>query len=274
MDESTRLQVLTDIKRYEELGEFDRHTDPVDMSLALPVDENFPYIPKGFTRIKYFLQRVFIVYPFRKKMNREILKTQFFGRENLADVPSGIITCNHVNKFDCLAVGQAAKGHRVYTVGAPFNNMKGFMGDMMRAGGLLPLSENLSAGKSFNRAVAHYLKTGNYVAVYPEQSMWWNYEKPRPFKDGAFTLAVINKVPVIPMFITFRHSGEYDDNGIEKKYMSVHIMKPIYPRDDLTRHQNIAYMRDENYRMCCDKYREVYGTPLTYTTRSGNTAEE
>ena len=266
MDESTRLQVLEAIEKYERLGEFDRHVDPVDMSMALPVDESYPYIPKGFLKIKRELERVFYVKPFCKKANKNILKTEFFGRENLESLGGAIITCNHVNKFDCLAVQQAAKGHRVYIIGAPFNNMKGFMGEMMRAGGLLPLSDNMVAMKNLNKAISKLLAKGNMVVCYPEQAMWWNYEKPRPFKDGAFSLAVMNKVPVVPMFITFRHSGELDENGIEIKYMTVHIMKPIYPDASLPRRQSVNRMREENYRMCCEKYEEIYQKKLEFTT--------
>lgn len=266
MDESTRLQVLADIEKYERLGQFDKHVDPVDMSIALPVDENFQYIPRGILKLKYFFERTFYVKPFIKKANRDMLCTEVFGRENLDGIDSAIITCNHVNKFDCLAVQYAARGHRVYTIGAKFNNMKGFMGEMMRAGGLLPLSDNMTAMRNFNKAVSHYLKKGNYVVCYPEQAMWWNYEKPRPFKDGAFSLAAINNVPVIPMFITFRPSGKFDENGIEIKYFSIHVMKPIYPDPELPRRKNVDMMRDKNYQACREKYEEIYQRKLEFST--------
>ena len=266
MDEATRLQVLADIEKYERLGEFDRHVDPVDESICLPVDENFPYIPQGFLKLKYALERTLYINSARKKINRDILRTQVYGRENLEGVDASIVTCNHVNKFDCLAVQYAAEGHRTYIIGAKFNNMRGFLGEMMRAGGLLPLSDSMGAMKNLNRAISTLLKKGNYVVCYPEQAMWWNYEKPRPFKDGAFSLAVMNDVPIIPMFITFRPSREYDQNGIEIKYMSVHVMKPIYPQTDLPRRQRVNALREQNYLMCCEKYREVYGKEVEYST--------
>ncbi len=266
MDDSTRLQVLADIQKYERLGEFDRHIDPIDESLCLPVDENFPYIPHGCLKIKYALERFFCVNPFIKKVNKRILCTEVHGRENLEGVDSAMLICNHVNKFDCLAVKHAAHGHNVYVIGAKFNNMKGFMGEMMRAGGLLPLSDSPAAMKSFNKAVTKRLADKNYVLCYPEQAMWWNYEKPRPYKDGAFSLAVINGVPIVPMFITFRHTGELDANGIEIKHMSVHIMPPIYPDTSLSRRACVKAMREQSYAACCAKYEEVYGKRLEYTT--------
>ncbi len=267
MDESTRLQVLSDIEKYELSGEFDKHVDPIDENMSLPVDEDFPYIPKGALKAKYAVERFFYVNPFINKANKQILGTRVFGRENLEGVDAAIITCNHVNKFDCLAVKHAAKGHNVYVIGAKFNNMQGFMGEMMRAGGLLPLSDNMTAMKNFNKAVTQRLKQKNYVLCYPEQAMWWNYEKPRPFKDGAFSLAVMNNVPVIPMFITFRPTGAFDANGIEIKHMSVHIMPPIYPDSSLPRRQSVQAIKQKNYLMCCEKYEEIYEKKLEYTTR-------
>ena len=267
MDSETRHQVLADIEKYERLGQFDKHVDPVDMSLALPVDESFQYIPHGMLKLRYAIERNLYVKPFIKKANRDILCTEVVGRENLKGIDSAIVTCNHVNKFDCIAVQYAARGHRVYTIGAQFNNMKGFMGNMMRAGGLLPLSDNMTAMRNFNKAISHYLKKGNYVVCYPEQAMWWNYEKPRPFKDGAFSLAVMNDVPVIPMFITFRPSGKLDENGIEIKHFTVHIMKPIYPDTELPRRARVDTMRDQNRRACVEKYEEIYQKKLEYTTQ-------
>ncbi len=267
MDSDTRLKVLADIEKYERLGEFDRHIDPIDESICLPVDESFPYIPRGGLRFKYAFERACYVKPFIRRTNRHILRTEVVGRENLRGVGAAIVTCNHVNKFDCLAVKYAAKGHKTYIIGAKFNNMSGFLGEMMRAGGLLPLSDSPSAMKNLNRAIAQRLSEGAFVVCYPEQAMWWNYEKPRPFKDGAFSLAVINNVPIVPMFITFRHSGELDENGIEIKYMTIHIMPPIYPTEGAPRRKNVADMRETNYRMCREKYEEFYGKPLEYTTK-------
>ncbi len=270
MDDSTRLQVLADIEKYEALGEFDRHIDPIDESLCLPVDENFPYIPRGFLRAKYAFERVLYINPFIKKANRDILGTRVEGRENLAGIQSAVVTCNHVNKFDCLALKQAVSPKKLYIIGAKFNNMSGFLGEMMRAGGLLPLSDNMSAMKNLNRAVSQRLSEGSLVACYPEQAMWWNYEKPRPFKDGAFSMAVINGVPILPAFITFRPTGELDSNGIEIKHMTVHIMPPIYPDTALPRRERVRAMREQNERMCREKYQEVYGKPLEYLTKKAD----
>lgn len=257
--DDTRPAVLKKIEQLEREGRFDEHADPVDLDAALPVTPAFPYIPGPAKRLSYFFTRLLKVYPFTKRVNRDMLCTQVQGKENLRGIGAAIVTCNHVNKFDCLAVQYAMRPNRPFVVAAHFNNMRGAFGDCMRAGGMLPLGEDLATMRQFTKAVRHYLSRGKRVLVYPEQAMWWNYEKPRPYKDGAFDLAVRNRVPVVPMFITFRPSGLFDANGIEAKHFTLHIMPPLYPKEELSFRENVAYLREENMRLCREKYREVYG---------------
>lgn len=257
----TRPAVLAKIAELEREGKFDTHADPVDMSIALPVTTEFPYIPKKLSqRLAYFLRRHFVVYPFTRRVNREMFQTEVKGRENLADIDGAILTCNHVNKFDCMVVQQACRPNRPFVVAAHFNNMKGSFGEAMRAGGMLPLGETPAVMRRFLRAVQTLLARGKRVLIYPEQAMWWYYEKPRPYKEGAFSIAVKNGVPVVPMFITFRPSGRFDENGIEHKFMTLHIMPPLYARPELGYRENVEYLRTENMRLCREKYREVYGS--------------
>ena len=48
------------------------------------------------------------------------------------------------------------------------------------------------------------------ILIYPEQSMWYNYRKPKPLKVGAFSFAVKNNVPVLPIFITCEDTENFD----------------------------------------------------------------
>ena len=128
----------------------------------------------------------------------------------------------------------------------------------------MPLSQKFTIQKKFSKGVSYHLSHGKRVVFYPEQAMWYMYEKPRPFRDGAYFHAVKNNVPIIPMFTTFRHTGEFDEEGIEIKYLSVHIMPPIFPKSGVSDKENISYMRDLNFKMCKDKYEEIYGRKLEY----------
>ena len=262
----TRPAVLAEIARLEREGRFDTHADPIDMDAALPVTPQFPYVPKFGKRLSYFFTRLLKVYPFTKQVNKQMLHTRIEGKQHLRGIGAAVLTCNHINKFDCLAVQYACRPNRPFVVAAHFNNMRGNFGDCMRAGGMLPLGTDLATMRQFTEACRHYLSRGKRLLVYPEEAMWWNYEKPRPYKDGAFDLAVRNNVPVVPLFITLRPSGIFDGNGIEVKHFTLHIMPPLYPRNDLSYRENVAFLRDENMRLCREKYREVYGDYPVYET--------
>ena len=262
----TRPAVLARIAELEAKGRFDEHTDPVDMSIAMPVTPDFPYVRTAFRdKCDTFFRRRFVVYPFTRKVCRRDFDLKIEGRENLRGVGAAIVTCNHFTKFDCLAVQYALRPNRPFVVAAHFNNMRGSFGDAMRAGGMLPMgSGDLATTKAFLAAVRHYLTHGKRVLVYPEQAMWWFYRKPRPMKDGAFDLAVRNGVPVLPLFITMRPSGNTDDNGIEYPYLTLHVMPPITAPSELGFRDKVKYLRRENERLCREKYRRVYGEDPTY----------
>ncbi len=264
--DATRPAVLARIAELEAAGRFDEHTDPVDMSIAMPVTPDFPYVRTAFRdKCDTFFRRHFVVYPFTRKVCRKDFDLQIKGKENLRGVGAAIVTCNHFTKFDCLAVQYALRPNRPFVVAAHFNNMRGSFGDAMRAGGMLPMgSGDLATTKAFLFAVRHYLTHGKRVLVYPEQAMWWFYRKPRPMKDGAFDLAVRNGVPVLPLFITMRPSGNIDDNGIEYPYLTLHIMPPITAPAELGFKDKVRFLREANERLCREKYREVYGEEPTY----------
>lgn len=263
--DNSRPAVLARIAELEKAGRFDEHTDPVDMSIAMPVTPDFPYVRTAFRdRCDTFFRRRFVVYPFTRKTCRRDFDLKIEGKEHLRGVGAAIVTCNHFTKFDCLAVQYALRPNRPFVVAAHFNNMRGSFGDAMRAGGMLPMGEDLATTKKFLAAVRYYLAHGKRVLVYPEQAMWWFYRKPRPMKDGAFDLAVRNDVPVLPLFITMRPSGNIDDNGIEYPYLTLHIMPPITAPAELGFRDKVRYLREENERLCREKYREVYGEEPTY----------
>lgn len=71
------------------------------------------------------------------------------------------------------------------------------------------------------------LQKGNFVLIYPEQSMWWNYRKPKSLKKGAYTFAARNNVPVLPCFITVEDSDILGNDGFYVQEYTIHIGKPI-----------------------------------------------
>jgi 1-acyl-sn-glycerol-3-phosphate acyltransferase len=254
-----RQLVVDAIAECEKKGTYNVHVDPISYDDCYPVDEKYPFIRSPKEKVVDGIAELTKIKPFIlfDTVHNQHLKV--YGRKNLKGIKSAVITCNHVYMFDCLACIRALRGHKAYVTAADFNNLKGELGDMMRKGGMLPISmKNLKALRKFEEAVDYYLQHKKYVVFFPEQAMWRYYKKPRPFKNGAFHFASKNNVPVIPIYICFRDSGQKDEEGFPIMYSSLYIMKPIYPKKDLDEKANIDYLRKTDFQMCVDKYESFY----------------
>ncbi len=263
----TRQEIEDRIKECELKGEFDKHVDEPDYNF-IKVDENFPYIHKGFFRtIGDKLLKLFVINPFRVLCNKKIIKSKIIGKEKLKKLKRGIVTCNHVNIWDCVLLLECFKHRKIHFTAASFNNRADFLGKCMRAAGMLPLAESHSGMRKFGEAIEYYVsRKKGFVSFYPEQAMWHNYEKPRPFKNGAFHYAAKYNVPIIPTFITFVNTGELDKDGFEKKRFILNVLDPIYPNPKLSNKDNVDYLREKNFEAVKAKYEAFYDTKLEYTT--------
>lgn len=190
------------------------------------------------------------------------------GEEHLSALEKGaVITCNHFSAFDNYIVFHCIRKYLprkyLYKVirEGNYTNFKGLYGFLFRHCNTLPLSRNRRTMINFTSAVNTLLKRGESILIYPEQEMWWNYRKPRPFKVGGFKLAQRAGVPVVPTFITMADDPtRLDENGYPVQRHTLHIMPPIYPSESAEK------MKEEAFAACKAKYEEVYGVPLTYTT--------
>ena len=118
--------------------------------------------------------------------------------------------------------------------------------------------------KEFLAATKKVLSGGDLVLVYPEQSMWWNYKKPKPLQPGAFKIATSANVPVVPVFITMEETEKLGTDGFKILEYSIHVEKPIYPKEELSRNENVEYMLNENYEVWKGIYEDVYKEKLEY----------
>ena len=204
---------------------------------------------------------------------KQLIIKEYKGIENLEKVADGaVITCNHFNAFDSFAIQLAfeqaklkkKKMYRVIREGN-YTGFPGFYGVLMRHCNTLPLSSNFKTMEKFIAAVDRVLEKNQFVLVYPEQGMWWNYRKPRPLQKGAFTFAARNNKPVLPVFITMEDSDVLDDDGFYVQEYTVHFCEPIYPDPNKKRAQNSCEMRDKNYEAWKAVYERTYGEKLTYS---------
>lgn len=207
-------------------------------------------------------------------IGKKILKRKFditvVGEENIRSIEGGaIITSNHFGFFESLNVKlaseKAKKKHKLYKVVREGNFfMTGLFGFLLRNCRTLPLSSNLHTMKKLDLSLTELLKKNNFVLIYPEQALWWNYPKPRPYRIGAYHYAAKNNVPIIPCFVTLSKKGTVGKDGFPDFKYTIHVMKPIYPDPDKTVRENAKAMQEENSRLTFAKYEEVYGIPVVY----------
>lgn len=271
-----RVEILEKIKQLEKEGKFDvdAENDPPTIELT---PENVDYLKtkrKNRWKNKFanklgekFLEAII-------KDNKLIIK-DVIGLENLSNIKSGaILTCNHFNPFDSFTIeevfslsGQREK-KKLYKVirEGNYTNFSGFYGFLFRNADTLPLSSNTRTMIKFMQASDIILRRGDFILIYPEQSLWWNYEKPKPLKNGAYKLAARSNVPVIPIFITMTDSDIIGEDGFPIKEYYVHIEEPIYPSQNLSEKENVQIMKNKNFEIWKNIYEEFYGIPLEYTT--------
>lgn len=274
-----RQQILEKIDLYEYEGRFDEDVENDPPGRIIRPGE-VDYIQRKL-RTRFCAKFSYVVA--KRYLNsiiksRRLIVKEIKGSENIASVDSGaVLTCNHFNAMDSFAMQLAftsgnKRGKKLFRVirEGNYTSFPGFFGFLMRHFYTLPLSSNLQTRMEFVRAVDHLLGKGDFILVYPEQSMWWNYRKPKPLKDGAFFFAAKNKTPVIPCFITMEDSDLIGDDGFPIQEYTIHISKPILPDPTKTVRQNTKEMLDENYREWKRIYEETYGIPLEYTTERAN----
>lgn len=271
-----RLEILEKIKQLEKEGKFDvdAENDPPTIPL---MPEDIDYLRKSrYSKIKskvantmgkIFLREII-------KENKLIIK-KVNGIENLKKVNSGaIITCNHFNPFDIFALEKVfrmagqAKNRKLYKVirEGNYTNFPGLYGFFFKNCDTLPLSSNRKTMKEFMKAVDVILQKGDHIVVYPEQSLWWNYKKPKPLKNGAFKLATRNNCPVVPIFITMEDSKFVGDDGFPVQAYIINIGEPIYPNEKLSEGENTKIMKDKNFEIWKKTYEDFYKIPLEYET--------
>lgn len=268
-----RLKVIENIK-----------TNVANNELNKKVEINDPIVDKkelDKALMDFDITKNNIVSRYKRKMARNIANnytklfnydTKIIGLENLQEVKTGaIITSNHFSPKDSTVIMYAMnkigkREHMDIVIEEENTMMTGQFGFLMNNCGTIPLSTSkLYMEKKFMPAVETLLKNKDFILIYPEEQMWYNYRKPRPLKTGAYHLAAKFDVPVIPCFTEIRTRKDYDEDGFKKLKFILHIMKPIYPDPEKTLKQNKEEMQKKDYDAKVKAYEEAYGKKLEYT---------
>ncbi len=278
-----RLEVLKKIEKLEKEGTFD-----VDVEEDPPTIELMPDQVDYLNKKIMSKTKTIVANKIGERFLNDLIKDdkliikEIKGIENLQKVESGaMLTCNHFNPFDCFAIEKVfrlsgqEKNKKLYKIirEGNYTNFPGLYGFFFRNCNTLPLSSNKRTMVKFMTAIDTLLKRGEFILIYPEQSMWWNYRKPKPLKHGAFKLAARSNVPVIPIFITMEDSSIIGEDGFPVQKYTINISEPIYPDNNLTQGENTDIMLNKNYEIWKEIYEDFYKTKLEYLCDSKNKEE-
>ena len=267
---NSRLEVLRKIEENEKAGGdaffCDVEIDPPYKTI-MPDDVDYEYKKFSSKFHRFFATILAKIYARKVVKDFEITVV---GEENIKKVNSGaVITSNHFSIYENVAVWEAVKKSKnnrdFYKIIREGNySMTGPLGYLLKHQRTLPLSSNTRTMMNLAKAVDKHLKDGNFVLIYPEQAMWWNYRKPRPYKIGAYHYAVKADVPIVPCFVTMKDKDTLDEFGFKNQIYTIHVMEPIYPNKELAKKENIDYLMNENYRVWVETYENFYSEKLKY----------
>ncbi|MCD7775788.1 MAG: 1-acyl-sn-glycerol-3-phosphate acyltransferase [Firmicutes bacterium] len=263
--------VIENIKRCAENGRFH---DKVEVD-----DPNLTREQKKEIAERFLSERESAQYKRRNNFARFILgvggrfinlHTKIDGLERIKEIKGGaIITSNHFNPLDNTAVWTAVRRsgrERLYIVSQESNlAMTGFVGFLMKYSDVVPITSDYHymAGP-FIKMLRNLIDSGEFILIYPEQEMWYNYKKPRPPRPGAYYYAAKLGVPIISCFVEIQNRKERDSDEFYKTSYCVHVLPTIYPDPNLTVRENSSAMMALDYKQKVGAYESAYGKELDY----------
>lgn len=206
--------------------------------------------------------------------NKQLIIKDVIGTEHMDALTSGaVITCNHFNAFDSFAMqiayekSKQCKKRRLYRVirEGNYTNFPGFYGMLMRNCYTFPLSSNRETMKKFLSSMDTVLQHGDFMLVYPEQSMWWNYRKPKPLKKGAYTFAAKTMCRCFLALSLWKTAI----SSVMMAFMcrnTRYTLQSRFIHPQKTQAENVDAMRRKNAAVWKQIYEEFYGIPLVYDT--------
>lgn len=185
-------------------------------------------------------------------------------RKKLKKLGACITTSNHVGFLDAVLTLRATGMQHRYIVGAPHNCKRNYGGSILCAAGELPLPISRKGMRPFNEMLEYAAKRKKAkIHFYAEKSMWIGYEKPRPYKDGAFYYADLLDIPVVPMLYCFKKP-----RGLRRLLhlpkAVIKIGEPLYIDKSLSPRARKTDLANRAYDSAKALYEEFYGKPLTY----------
>lgn len=269
----SKKEVIKNIETNINNNELNKKVEVGDPNLT--EEEKSKYINKFYQNQKspiYFIKNK-IANKTVKKIAKEIYPNiNIIGLEKLdyVDLTNGaIITSNHFNPLDSYNIRKIVeeKLHKKLYIVVQDTNlaMPGALGFLFNNIEVIPLSKSPNyIIKKFMPELKKILSKGNFVLIYPEEEMWFNYKLPRPCKRGAYQFAHELDVPVISCFVKMTDTNITDNNEFNIVKYDVFINKVIYPEKNESIKSDSRKMAEVDYETRKKAYEDAYNKELKY----------
>ncbi len=269
----SKKEVIKNIETNINNNELNKKVEVGDPNLT--EEEKLKYINKFYQNQKspiYFIKNK-IANKTVKKIAKEIYPNiNIIGLEklNYVDLTNGaIITSNHFNPLDSYNIRKIVeeKLHKKLYIVVQDTNlaMPGALGFLFNNIEVIPLSKSPNyIIKKFMPELKKILSKGNFVLIYPEEEMWFNYKLPRPCKRGAYQFAHELDVPVISCFVKMTDTNITDNNEFNIVKYDVFINKVIYPEKNESIKSDSRKMAEVDYETRKKAYEDAYNKELKY----------
>lgn len=269
----SKKEVIKNIETNINNNELNKKVEVGDPNLT--EEEKSKYINKFYQNQKspiYFIKNKIANKTVRKIAKEIYPNINIIGLEklNYVDLTNGaIITSNHFNPLDSYNIRKIVeeKLHKKLYIVVQDTNlaMPGALGFLFNNIEVIPLSKSPNyIIKKFMPELKKILSKGNFVLIYPEEEMWFNYKLPRPCKRGAYQFAHELDVPVISCFVKMTGTNITDNNEFNIVKYDVFINKVIYPEKNESIKSDSRKMAEVDYETRKKAYEDAYNKELKY----------
>ena len=158
---------------------------------------------------------------------------------------------------DAFFIGWSLMRRRVYitslqsNLGLPF----GF-GKMIRIMGAVPIPEEKKQIPRFRKQFLEEIEWKRKILIYPEASLIPFCDHIRPFKKGAFRLALVEDTPIQPIVFTYRKPKGLYRLFRRKPCLTLNFLEPYYPSNEGSHAERIERAMTDLHKQMSDFFNE------------------
>ncbi|MBE7074200.1 MAG: 1-acyl-sn-glycerol-3-phosphate acyltransferase [Clostridiales bacterium] len=168
-----------------------------------------------------------------------------------------IVVANHILNMDAAIISSSIfRLRKLHIITLGENITIPVAGKLIAALGGIPIADDLKGTKKFMKYCSWLLKKKKPILIFPEKALWHGYKGIRPFDKGAFTLAVTNNVPILPIVITLKNRKP--NKGKPKYKVYFNIQPVVYAEEGLSKPAQVEGLCDKTQKIFIKKSQEFY----------------